>query len=414
MLPIEYDLPEFQFRTLLDVPISQIYGSVLHSFYRLMLREISSIMGAPKDFHVNSEIAIRKRLIKTPRSILTRKKPLVSFNVSINNETENGIFGSYNFNSAQFDTDILDPLSNVIFLTNDRTDKNKNIKISMVLTEVELNIETNVIMDSRQGILNLWSDWSTFRNVGLPQQEDFIVRVPLSDTLVKEILRLFNINDYDSLEANKVMMNYSNNQIVYERDDSTGVFTYFLKYLSPVTITPTAPNISNGELEGGLIKNAMITRPFTVKFNAPTKYHIDYYDKRLKLKLPERNINTYEVSVMDNYYKNLDYELDHLQLVFAGIKEQKNTIEKLNLLDALSGEYESIKDFFNFVKKYNGTLTEFFRIRIQNEDETEYLGPNIIFDEETFTIEMKEEIGRRITISIYVYKAAWNEYKNTI
>jgi len=354
------------------------YGILIHNFIKSMKSDLKNVIPKFNYIYINTEMAFNQRRMKSPIGLIRKAPPILSVNVSYDNDYDGGVLGSLSFESDMSDIIDVSQISDAIFqiekkyTRDDNTEYTKLLKIGATYKRIKLNIEINVIENSRQKSMNTINVWNSIRHRDIVYTEDYQMEWTIPDNITDTIFDIYKYND-KSIKAKLNLLNViSTGRILYRESTSKGTSHFYYTYTAPVVITPGV--IDNSSVSFDNISRKFITqRPFEVEFNVPNIlyftediYHIIMHKHALdsyKLEDDDRiatNISsTIKVKNINKYINNAKLYID-ARYMFDD--DENNVIDMSPMYD------DELTKYKQYLLDNNLDLSEHIQYNIDSPD----------------------------------------------
>ena len=412
----------FKFVSTAMIDFSHIYGEIVYIFRNLIKDDLAKVIDI-KHEHTNTRIAIRKRLMKSSKDRLTKQKPILDINTSLNGDYGDDIFSPLVFNTDMSHIVSIDNVSDKFIRTFDETDAKKNLEVNFTFKRVSLNIEANIIDDFRQKLLNLYQYWKSIRYPERLYRRNVIISFPIPADVYVEYTKSHELDPTDKYSVYKHIKNRSYLPIVFKKNLSTGNNEIFIQYETFMDFTPKINNLSEGEPKGNTKVNYRLTRGFDVVVAVPSVCYLKMNRERLRRVMRESELYSmypmledvddgyeYEIDTTISGWEPYDWhevEKDY-QMIVESVYEFDTPEEVIDCKELLDEEFE---EFYNFINDDPELLvSDYFKIKYYKNEELN-TEKTYIVDEENLLIDEKEaDTTARYDVTLFVKLDAFNEW----
>lgn len=412
----------FKFVSTAMIDFSHIYGEIVYIFRNLIKDDLAKVIDI-KHEHTNTRIAIRKRLMKSSKDRLTKQKPILDINTSLNGDYGDDIFSPLVFNTDMSHIVSIDNVSDKFIRTFDETDAKKNLEVNFTFKRVSLNIEANIIDDFRQKLLNLYQYWKSIRYPERLYRRNVIISFPIPADVYAEYTKSHELDPTDKYSVYKHIKNRSYLPIVFKKNLSTGNNEIFIQYETFMDFTPKINNLSEGEPKGNTKVNYRLTRGFDVVVNVPSVCYLKMNRERLRRVMRESELYSM-YPMLEDVDDGYEYELDttisgwepydwhevekDYQMIVESVYEFDTPEEVIDCKELINDEFE---EFYNFIDNDPDLLvSDYFKIKYYKNEELN-TEKTYIVDEENLLIDEKEaDTTARYDVTLFVKLDAFNEW----
>lgn len=399
----------FDYKSVAMIDFAHIYGEIINIFRDIHHEDMDGVISY-KFENINEALAIRKYLMKTPKDILTEVKPILDINVSLDIDYEGDVFSPLPFNTDMSHIVNMNDITNKFLMTYQNNRKKFGVFFSF--KRIKLNIELNIIEDSRQMLLNIYNYWKTIRYPNRMYRRNIVMNFPVPDEAYKEYCYSHGLNPDNKKAVYKHMKRHSLYPLQYKKNLSTGNYDIFFIYDTIMDFTPKGSNLSNGVKKESIYEDFRLTRSFDVVVNIPSICYIKMNREREFLKNNEASNDGIDTEVTNWVPYDWEDESDRsfTQILNCGYEFEKSE-EKIDCRPQLYGEFI---DFYKFLRKrVDLNVGEYIKIKYfknkkVNKSKSHYI------DEEKLTIhEFNADFKADYKIAAYVdleFYNRWLEY----
>lgn len=399
---------DFKFTTNALIDMAYIYGEIVKIFEKIVKKDLNNIININYT-HINTRMAIREQLIKTPKSLLTYNKPILSLNTRLDMEYDGGVLSPLAFNTDL--SHILDvrSFSDPFIITHDREDNGKNIAISFSFKRIKLVVEVNLIEDHRQQLINLFHFWRAKRYPQRLYRKTTYISFPIPKGVYMEYCRSHNLDPSDKLNVYHHIKKQSFYPVIYKKNLNNGNTEIFLKYETYMDYTAGGANLTDGIKTGNITKDYILTRPFDITINVPSMCFIRLDRERFFLWNDNVPIeDAVELGVKDWVrYDWMEYEEDDYKEIINAHYDFSQPTETIDCKRLL---YDNFIEFYNFLKQEGLLIEDYIKIRYFKNRENNEDNTYLINTEEMLIIENDADMSAEYTIALYVKLGFYNEW----
>jgi hypothetical protein len=353
-LKIKKDIFEsdYEYKSTALIDLAYIYGEIVSIFKYSVLDDLDDILNFKYD-NINTRIAIKENLIKTPKSLLTNPKPILNLNVSIDTSYEGGVLSPLLYNTDLSHIMDVRTFTDPFILTHNRGDNAKNIAVSFSFKRIKLTVEANVIDDYRSKLINVYHYWRAKRYPGRLYRKTVVIPFPIPKDVYLEYCDAHDINPDNIEEAYHHIKRQSFFPVELKKNLGNGNQEIFLKYETFLDYTGMGSNLTDGMRKGSITTDFMLTRPFEIEINVPSMCFLKLDRPRMFVTNDaEAPDDALEIGVRDwvRYDWKVYEDEDYKQIINADWKfdRAEETIDCKNLL------YDNFDNFYGFLTNRKG------------------------------------------------------------
>lgn len=411
-----YKKTGFQFTSTAMLDFGYIYGEIVNIFRKITKKDINQIIKINHE-HVNTRMAIRKRLMKTPKRLLTENKPIMDINVSLEKDFDGDIFSPLPFNTDLSHIVSLDKITNAFIRTFNEDKTKRNFEVAFTFRRVKLNIEINIIDDHRQKLLDVYQYWKTTRYPSRLYRKNIYMSFPLPEDAYMEYCDNYDLDPNEKYEAYRHIKKRTPYPIEFKKNKSTGNEDIFLMYKTYLDFTPRENNLSEGELKGSTMENFRLTRAFDVVTNIPSICFVRMNKEAIREtlggryeKLPSGDGMITANDVLEGWNRDYWYDEDeNFQQIAEANYEFTRPEEEI---DCKKLFYDDFEDFYKFLKEHEDHLVEdYIKIKYYKDNELNESKTFVIKKEDLVIKEDDADLDSMYRIAIYVALDYYNEWR---
>ncbi|MFW6015203.1 MAG: hypothetical protein ACOCRK_02050 [bacterium] len=344
---------DFKFTSSSLIDLAYIYGEVVSIFKHIVFDDLDNILKFKYD-NINTRIAIKESLIKTPKSILTNPKPILSLNTRMDTDYEGDVLSALPYNTDLSHLMDVRMFSDPFIISHNRNDNKQNIAVSFSFKRIKLTIEANIIDDYRSKLINLYHYWKTKRYPGRLYRKTVVIPFPIPHDVYLEYSKAHDLDHQDIESVYHHIKKQSFFPVELKRNLGNGNQEIFLKYETFLDYTAMGFNLTDGVRKGNITTDFMLTRPFEIVVNVPSMCFIRLDRPRMFVtndaEIPPSD--SLEIDVRDwvrydwKQYEDEDYK----QIINADYRFERaeETIDCKGLL------YDDFSDFYEFLTNRKG------------------------------------------------------------